>query len=60
MERKLHERGVVGVEPEVMENIFQYIGEALCTILTLLPSSKFSVTWDVSEDCHIKLIISKE
>ena len=58
-----------GVDPynlgynSAIEEIQKYIkslGEALCFIMELVPNNQISVTWPVSEECELKLTISRE
>ena len=46
-----------------MEDIQKYLkalGEVLCGILGILPGNQVSVMWDVSEECKLKVTVSKE
>ncbi len=60
---------VTGVDPynlgynNAVEEIQKYLkalGEALCVILEMVPNRQVSVVWNVSEDCELRMTISKE
>ena len=45
---------------EEIQKYFKALGEALCFIMEIVPNNQFSVTWTVSEECELKVTISKE